>query len=780
MLKKLTIDGLRGATRRFDLPFDTSKRITIVYGENGTGKSTVCDGLEFVTNGTVSSLAPRGLGVGVAKYWTSTGRDAKDIKVTLDTKNGSWSATMGKGAAVVTPTAGKPSIELLRRHQILNLVCAKPADRFAVVRPFIDIDAIEASEGSLRELVRDEKDRRKEAVARVDENSRAIENFWKQAGSPPLGALDWAKKEAARDISDLDKELETLGKVERTIKEIELVKSRWIEAKQAIEEARKKEKTDADTLKSAKSAVKDGAAQNVDLLQAAAELFHEHRDPETCPLCLSNERVNGLAKAVDDRLAAISGVSKAATAHKTSKAALERTEALEVSEREKLKSTVHRFCKAFNAVEGWPEDVRPTEALIKTSTAVGAYLKASDLPDGDIESTCSLIIAWLAPVTKAVEFRHGQKAVHDQLKKAVKTYQENYDAQKALDLLIPQYEKVLEAVADERKGFVGDILEQIAQRVGELYELVHPNEGLSKIALELDPKQKSSLQIGATFPGVGEAPPQAVFSDSHLDTLGLCMFLALAERDDPKNKILVLDDVLGSVDEPHVDRLINMLYAEAERFQHCLVTTHYKPWRELYRWGYLRDGECHFVELVNWSHANGIQYGYSIPPIQRLRELLAVNPPDPQEVCAKAGVVLEAILDFLTQLYECAVPRRRGKPALGDLINSLNSKLKKGMVVERLEKDPSSGADVYLAKELGPIIDHLVKVAGARNVFGCHFNELAHHLHDQVAIDFSTHVLELADALIDPDAGWPRSKKSGDHWSNSKKTRKLRPLLQPE
>lgn len=779
MLKKLTIDGLRGATRRFELSFDPNKRITIVYGENGTGKSTVCDGLEFVANGTITSLAPRGLGVGVAKYWTSTGRAAKDIRVTLETKNGTWNAAMGKGAAVVTPASGKPSIELLRRHQILNLVCAKPADRFAVIRPFIDIDAIETSEGTLRQLVRDENDRMKEAVARVDENRRTIENFWSEAGNPEPDALCWAKKEASRDISDLDKELETLGKVERTVKEIELIKGRWSEAVEAVDEARKKEKADAEALRAAKADVKDGAAQNVELLQAAAELFHDHSDPATCPLCLSAERVKGLAKAVDARLAAISGVSKATAAHKGSRTTLERAEVFAGSEREKLKTVVHRFCKAFNAAGSWPEDVRPDEALNTTATGVGAYSEAAGLPDGDIENTCAIITKWLPFVTKAVVFRHGQKAVHDQLKKAVKVYDENYEAQKALEKLIPLYEKVLEAVADERKAFVGDILEKIAHRVGELYELVHPNEGLSKIALGLDPKQKSSLQIGAAFPGIGAAPPQAVFSDSHLDTLGLCMFLALAEMDDPKNKILVLDDVLGSVDEPHVDRLINMLYAEAELFQHCLVTTHYKPWRELYRWGYLRDGECHFVELVNWSHANGIQYGHAIPPIQRLRELLATNPPDPQEVCAKAGVVLEAILDFLTQLYECAVPRRRGKPTLGDLINSLNSKLKKGLMVECLQKD-ASGADVYLPKELGPIIDHLVKVAGARNVFGCHFNELAHHLHDQVAIDFSAHVLELADALIDSDAGWPRSKKSGDHWANSKKTRKLRPLLQPE
>jgi len=34
----------------------------------------------------------------------------------------------------------------------------------------------------------------------------------------------------------------------------------------------------------------------------------------------------------------------------------------------------------------------------------------------------------------------------------------------------------------------------------------------------------------------------------------------------------VLDDVLGERDEPHVERLIEMLYAEAVKFRHCVIT----------------------------------------------------------------------------------------------------------------------------------------------------------------------------------------------------------------
>jgi len=44
---KLTIKHLRGSVLPFVLPFESGKKLTVVYGENGSGKSTICDALEF-------------------------------------------------------------------------------------------------------------------------------------------------------------------------------------------------------------------------------------------------------------------------------------------------------------------------------------------------------------------------------------------------------------------------------------------------------------------------------------------------------------------------------------------------------------------------------------------------------------------------------------------------------------------------------------------------------------------------------------------------------------
>jgi hypothetical protein len=80
---------------------------------------------------------------------------------------------------------------------------------------------------------------------------------------------------------------------------------------------------------------------------------------------------------------------------------------------------------------------------------------------------------------------------------------------------------------------------------------------------------------------------------------------------------------------------------------------------------------------------------------------------------------------------------------------------------------------------LAPILGELIRIAQARNVFGCHFNALSFALLDSDALGFGQKVLELIGALADPDAGWPRNCKSGKYWANSGETRRLHPLQQP-
>lgn len=764
-LKKLTIEHLRGSVVPFSLPFEPDKKLAVVYGENGTGKSCICDAFEFIGKGRVGSLENRGLGK-TTRYWPSVGKQPADVSVTLEAVNATCRATIVKSDVVVNPSAARPKVEVLRRSQILTLIEAKPGDRYAAISRFIDVSGIETSEGTLRELIRELTDSRQVAIARVQENLDAIIQFWETAGKQGKDHLIWAEAESKRDPGSSAAELAALAALQTAFTRLTDYPSQLKIAEQAVrtaQEAAVIAKNEAD--KCAKTIAAD-AGETMGILEAASGYFHKHPTPAACPLCESKEKIDGLGQRIKQRLELFSALQTALHKKKTADNNVQRA----VQELESLTNSAKRHAQEFEKVRAkheWSKDIElPATPAPEEISALSAW----------VEKTAHLPAQW-----KKVETdRQDRKQFVTTLKLALKTFRENVKAQKDLDALLPKLSKALEVVMEERRKFTDEILSKIAGEVGRIYEIVHPGEGLNKISLELDPNKRASLEIGASFCGQAGTPPQAYFSDSHLDTLGLCVFLALAALDGPENTILVLDDVLASVDEPHVERLIEMLYAEAIKFRHCVITTHYRPWKQKFRWGWLKNGQCQFIELTKWTDKKGLTLIRSVPDVERLRALLAEAPPDPQLVCAKAGVILEASLDFLTQLYECAVPRRPGGLyTLGDLLPCINKKLRQALQVEVMTGKDAAGIASYQTKSLTPILDELIRIAQARNVFGCHFNELSFDLLDADALGFGQKVLELIETLADPEAGWPRNSKSGKFWANSGETRRLHPLQQP-
>jgi energy-coupling factor transporter ATP-binding protein EcfA2 len=766
-LISLLIENLRGAVTPFELAFEKGKKLTIVYGENGTGKSTLSDALDLLGNGKVGSLDTRGLG-STRKYWPSVGKTAVDVKVTLKTSAGECSALMSKNDVVVTDATLRPQVAVLRRSQILQLIEAKPAERYSAISRFVDVSGVDASESALRKLILYKGREYEEATTRVSENRAAIERFWREAGSPGSSAKAWAGQEVQKDQLHLDKRKESIDRLINLWKQLLAHPQRVVTLVNQFNAAEAAQQQAQHEMTALKDSVASDYLEVLELLKAAQAHFNKHPHPTVCPLCESSEKATGLPEEVTRRIESQGLYNQ-----------LEASKKLAEIKGAAVQQALQRV-----------EDARASAA--ETAASLEAYCTGEEIP-ADVEKPTLPLPedpceweTWIATQRdKYAQWERASEAcVAD--KKFIRTLRTSLDAlannekhARNLETLLPHLNTTLEIIESERKKFTDNILTAISTKVGELYDLIHPGEGLNKIVLALDAAKRASLEIATEFGGKQDTPPQAYFSDSHLDTLGLCVFLALAERDAPENKLLVLDDVLGSVDEPHVDRIIDMIYDVTAKFRHCVVTTHYGPWRHKYRWGWLKNGQFQFVELSRWSLHKGISHSRSIPEVERLRALLQEASPDHQTICAKSGVILEAILDFLTQLYECSVPRRTGgQYTLGDLLPAIDGKLRKAMRVEHRQED-ASGVVTYQARMLEPHLVELVRIAQVRNVTGCHFNTLSFDLLDSDAIAFGTEVLTLADALIDHDVGWPKNGKSGSYWATAGDTRRLHPLKKP-
>jgi hypothetical protein len=571
----------------------------------------------------------------------------------------------------------------------------------------------------------------------------------------------WAREKAAAAESDHSIQIRALGELIKVFGHFEPLPERIVDATNKILVARNHLSDVERLFTAAAEQAGDAAAELVQLLEAGQTFLTAHSDVEVCPLCQSGEHAVGLADAVAERLDRLQALRLAAA---------DRAKAVEDHQKAKdaagiLAGQYDQLCRAYRqVVEGhkWPSEVPAPPA--QTPERAGQLASWLAEQHGHVQ-------AWQALQDRLV----SQRDLGNSLKQALAQYDESREKQAELKQLVTAVTTSQQICRAERLAFVDEIISEIALEVQRLYGSIHPDEGMGEVRFEFDQNKKSSLDLYMEYDDK-TVPPQAYFSQSHLDTLGLCITIALALRERPGETILVLDDVLGSVDEPHVERVIHMIYEESRKFRHTIVTTHYRPWRERRRWGQLAAGHLQFVELSRWHKDTGMRLGKAVPELEWLEAHLAADPQDYQTICAKSGVILEACLEFLTFQYQCKLARKRAEDyTIHEMLDSINGALRTGLRVQLR----ASKVDEFSELPLGPVLDELKTIAHARNALGAHFRHLSFQLLDADTIRFAEAVKRLAEALCHGEDGWPDKDDSGSYWRNTGDTRRLHPLKKP-
>jgi len=761
-LKSLKLSAFRGASEPFSLNFELRKNLTVIYGENGSGKTTLCDALVFLAEGEVGSLKERGLGSSLHQYWPSLGKDLKDIEVALETEQGTCTGRISKSKAVFTPSTNQPRIAMLRRDLMARLTESKPADRYLAISRFIDVSSFETSEANLAKLQTDLASQIKSAGEAEGQSLGLLQRI--QTGTGEKTSKDpvaWARDKAASAEIDHSAQIRALGQLITALGHFDPLPARVTDATNKIIKARDDLSEAEKSLTAVAEQAGDAATELVQVLEVGRSYLTAHGDIEVCPLCQSGEHAVGLAEAVAERLdrlqalrLAVANRARAAEDHQKAK-----------DEAGVLAGQYDQLCRAYRqVVEGnqWPGDM--------PAPSTQTPERAGQLADWLAEQQAHLQ-AWRTLRDRLV----SQRDLGNSLKQALSQYDESREKQALLKQLVSAVASTQQVCRDERLVFVDQIISEIALEVQRLYNSIHPDEGMGDVTFAFDPTKKSSLDL---YMGYGDStvPPQAYFSQSHLDTLGLCITMALALRENPMETILILDDVLGSVDEPHVERVIQMIYEESKKFRHTIVTTHYRPWREKRRWGQLAAGHLQFIELSRWHKGTGMRLGKAVPELEWLEAYLAAETPDHQTICAKAGVILEACLEFLTFQYQCKLARKRAEDyTIHEMLDSVSSALRAGLRAEIR----ASKADEFSELALGSVLDELKTISHARNLMGAHFRQLSFELLAEDTIRFAVAVRQLAQALCHEEDGWPDKDDSGSYWRNSGDTRRLHPLKRP-
>lgn len=263
-VSKLTMAGFRGATAPTAIEFDTTKPVVVIFGENGTGKSTIADAFDFICNRSFGSLENYSLGEPAKKHVASIGRSPGDVSVTLECGGKKWTAQLGRDGPHVSPSAGRPEARILRRRAILSLIETAPKQRFDALKTFIAVPNIEKCEAALRDACNRTNASVNELVRATDQATDELITLWTAEGKPGASALSWANAEASKDPSLLWTNLAQINSLLQSYQEIESALS-------TLDHALAEERDARQTLHSAQTLLQQVEARTV---QQSAQLLN--------------------------------------------------------------------------------------------------------------------------------------------------------------------------------------------------------------------------------------------------------------------------------------------------------------------------------------------------------------------------------------------------------------------------------------------------------------------------------------------------------------------------
>ncbi len=606
-IKNLKAKCFRGIVET-SLEFD-GKSI-ILFGENGQGKSSFVDALEYLFKGQVSYLE-EAQATSTSRHVPHIASDKKNCEVEIEFQDGSKIIRNFRQGISQIPIhtqsyfeQGAESPFILRRKYLLDFILAQPAPRYERLAALIRISDLENVELSLMR----KRDQLKEEVERIKYNLKDIqqqtekllgrgleseEQFMailneklKDFRQPPLNSFNEITQRKTDAISSA-KSPEEMTKASEVSKAIGIVEQ--LTGKLATFERPKIFWDKVSNLQQDKEKLKELMFKH--LLEQGQNLIKQIVWTK-CPLCLQPIDREEILRSIEARLRSLEHITKQMDEIKTVKLLLQ----------EDLREMIGNIDVLVNAFKkiGYTND-------LKVLTNLKEKLKR--LNDDVSQDPVAMKIRPFEEEHKEIfddesrKFlqRDGFNWLKNEQQRLTPTEKDKITVQ-IIDLLTKSAEirdkfvelsgklKTKERIADQVDNIYKCFLETKHLEVQEIYDalqtdftryyqILHPGEEHRDIKLVVKPERRGSAEIRSTFYDRTDEDPRGFNSEAHLDSLGLCIFLAFVKHFNKNFPLIVLDDVIFSIDATHRNRVSDLIYKEFADYQ-FLITTHDYIWFE--------------------------------------------------------------------------------------------------------------------------------------------------------------------------------------------------------
>lgn len=627
--------------------FKLKGKSLVLLGTNGKGKSALVDGIEFVFSGRVARFTGGGTGSishDDAVKNVKTGGDPK-VVLALSPSNGEISRKLSSDTTQISERqavrdffAQHPKVDgfVLRRAKILDFVSDQDADRYQKFVQLLGITKVDQLQRSFVEAERQAKGVTDRATTNLqtklavfnDPVSGFAPNNLAQVFahiSDAVGSFGLEKLEKWEDAEDRLPLLKA-KRPQVNREKIDAITRALVSIESPLPSSSEADLAAANELPAKIAELADSSvdASRSKIIDEGRGYLTGHTGETHCPLCETQfeQPLEAILVRLKGRSDSLLELRNATSNHK---AALERIKhyADEIASQFKkdlrhsglydaatrsglrnARAAALRFTRRLFRVVGsdFEGDVALPEALLsisETRSVLAITLRAQKAALVPPDST--LLESAIALLERGIV---SSKDIED-AEQAIVTSRE----------ILRRTTVAKDSFSSAREGAIQQVFTHISGTVLDYYNRLHDfreDDGASECtALELKPTSRAAaggVRLAIQFLGlVDSRDPRAFLSEGHVDSLGLCLFLAAVRVFNPPGSLLVLDDVLTSIDKEHRRRVGELLYSDFQDFQ-IILTTHDEHWNDLLcstarAWG-LQD-KWRYIKLEAWDVGTG-------------------------------------------------------------------------------------------------------------------------------------------------------------------------------
>lgn len=624
-LKNIEIKSFRGI-KHFDLSFlDNSNNNTsiVLCGANGTGKSTFSNAFEYLFTGKVKSLK----GTGDIKHDQAIvhkGDNKEDllVKATIDNFELSRSFKEFEPPEELKDLVNdfKDGNFILNRKKLLEFIEFQPKKRYDKVSSLIGLSKYDNIEESLSKCLYNLKKELKIKNQEKNENIAEITNFYDCEFEEVIGKTnEILSKNGYGTISDDDFE-ELIKNLPHENNFLNDIDETYITSlnETYLNQLEAYETISLDSLKSSDILLSI-------LINSKRFIVDEMSDE--CPVCQNPINNKELIDYIDLR-----------------KDELEK----ETNSLKNWKNENKMLIQDIQNLSYKLKDFDLTDFIDDLKKFSNFDKKVSEMDRHFLENLNDDIVSLKEKNDVEVEKLSIAREVIIKLAENQKTEKEIENLEKQVEIADKTYKLFLK----NKKEMIQQILTEIIEYIDKYYRFIHKGDSINTPSLNIKEK-KITLEM---YFGDELHNPREYSSEGHIDSLGLCIFLAFAKASN-KYKFIILDDIIATVDMEHKERIARLLFEEFEGYT-LLITTHSKLWFEqLKRISDTYSKKMTFMEILDWDEKIGPTLSKSIPQEERIEEYVKQN----DSFAAGNGIrrYFEFILDNVAKINGIRLPLKQ-------------------------------------------------------------------------------------------------------------------------